>query len=167
MKNKIEIGSRWRSVGRNLPSEEIKVKMFSTCPSALTGLRYVTTECGRDYNENFFLDNFEPIVEEKGCKLETDVIDVKENGVFTYIGNNLIYLPNEIITLLEPAKIDLAVGQVWSDDNKAYYVLDIYRGRVIFRWTIAGSNKWGIDEMRDSEFKDQYARKLISEAGDE
>ena len=69
----IKIGSRWKATGRNLPSEEIKVKMFSTCPSALTGLRYVTTECGRDYNEKFFLNNFTPIEGQTVFKLNDRV----------------------------------------------------------------------------------------------
>ena len=164
MKNKIEIGSRWRSVGRNLPSEEIKVKMFSTCPSALTGLRYVTTECGRDYNENFFLDNFEPIVEEKGCKLETDVIDVKENGVFTYIGNNLIYLPNEIITLLEPAKPDLKVGDEFSLMPGRVRIKYVSEKFVVARYLTGQKCEFGKERKDFERFLDH---ELISEAGDE
>jgi hypothetical protein len=185
MKNKIEIGSRWRSVGRNLPSYEGVVKMVTHKNDFIYLLRD-GDDMSAPYDKYFFLANFEPIKDEtvRGfkvgdiclAKIKCRIEKVGTNEYNNKIGlkipdnNNLIGLFTEEIAdfeLLEPAKIDLAVGQVWSDDNKAYYVLDIYRGRVIFRWTIAGSHKWGIDEMRDSEFKDQYAHKLISEAGDE
>jgi hypothetical protein len=171
MKNKIEIGSRWRSVGRNLPSYEGVVKMVTHKNDFIYLLRD-GDDMSAPYDKYFFLANFEPIKDETVRDFKVgDLVEVNFKGTIETVLDNTAIVKHEIeamnfqttfrnLTLLESAKPDLVVGQVFYDrNNEKTEVCFVRDGHVCLWFQRAG--KFGVCSVE--EYQNRYAHKLVVE----
>lgn len=157
----IKIGSRWQSIYR--PS--VKLKVYKLVYNEEVGDHVVYCEDWKTtYTKQYFLGNFEPREEQTVREFKVgDKVKIEFEGVVKKISEHPIdgkipYVVNfwhgemkcllEHLTLIEPAKPELAVGQVWeSRDGLKYTVRIIENGRVCF-WS--HGNKW----FNDAEVND-------------
>jgi hypothetical protein len=114
----------------------------------------------------------------KGCSFEVgDKVKVEFEGVvmqmtdkksyqkiYDKAQDHHFYIENEHLTLIEPAKPELEVGQCWEcKKGTTRNLYEIFEGKWFYRRQEIGAHFWGGDSCSVEYFKRHYAHKLISE----